>query len=136
MRAVFYPFQDHWIMTLLAVSTLLLAEEGSGSAGQGIMGMLIPMVLIFVVLYFMMIRPQRKKAKEHESMLTSIKKNDHILTNGGIFAIVDKVKEKEIIVKIDEKSDVRMRLAKSAIAGLVKDSGREEKPVETEKASK
>ncbi len=124
-------------MTELASSTLLLAQEGaSQQAGGSILSLVVPMLLIFVVLYFMMIRPQRKQAKERESMISNVKKNDHILTNGGIFAIVDKVKEKEIIVKIDEKSDVRMRLAKTAIAGLVKDSGREGKKAEAEKAAK
>ena len=124
-------------MTHLAVSTLLLAQEGATQPqGGGIWGLAVPMLLIFVVLYFMMIRPQRKQQKERESMIDNIKKNDHVLTNGGFFAIIDKVKEKEFIVKIDEKSDVRMRLAKTAIAGLIKDSGREEKKSEPVKASK
>ncbi len=122
-------------MTELAVSTLLLAEEAAQGGGS-IFTLIVPMLLIFVVLYFMMIRPQRKQQKERESMISNVKKNDHILTNGGIFAIVDKVKEKEIVVKIDEKSDVRMRLAKTAIAGIIKDSGREEKKAEREKATK
>jgi preprotein translocase subunit YajC len=122
-------------MTQLAVSMLLLAQEGATQSGS-IFSLVVPMLLIFVVLYFMMIRPQRKQQKERESMIDNIKKNDHVLTNGGFFAIVDKVKEKEIIVKIDEKSDVRMRLAKTAIAGLIKDSGREEKKSEPVKAAK
>ena len=120
----------------LAVSMLLLAQEGATQPQGSIFSLVVPMLLIFVVLYFMMIRPQRKQQKERESMIDNIKKNDHVLTNGGIFAIIDKVKEKEFIVKIDEKSDVRMRLAKTAIAGLVKDSGREEKKSEPVKASK
>jgi preprotein translocase subunit YajC len=136
MRAVFQPIQDHWIMTHLAVSTLLLAQEGATQSQSSIFSLVVPMLLIFVVLYFMMIRPQRKQQKERESMIDNIKKNDHVLTNGGFFAIIDKVKEKEFIVKIDEKSDVRMRLAKTAIAGLIKDSGREEKKSEPVKAAK
>ena len=121
-------------MTVLAVSILHLAQEASPQGS--IFSLVVPMLLIFVVLYFMMIRPQRKQAKEREAMISNIKKNDHILTNGGIYAIVDKVKEKEIIVKIDEKSDVRVRLSRTAVAGVVKDSGREEKPAKAEKASK
>lgn len=109
-----------------------LAEAAPGGGGGSSWSLFILMGLIFVVIYFMMIRPQRKQAKERESMIEALKKNDHVLTTGGIFGIVDKVKEKEVVLKIDEKSDARLRVAKNAIVGVVKDSGSEEKKEKTE----
>ncbi len=113
---------------------LFLAQAGGG--GGGAIQMVVIMALIFVVIYFMMIRPQRKQAKERDAMLAALKRNDHVLTSGGIFGIVDKVKEKEVILKIDEKSDVRLRVTRSAIAAIVKDSGAEEKKPEPEQSKK
>lgn len=106
------------------------------AGGGGAIQMVVIMALIFVVIYFMMIRPQRKQAKERDSMIAALKKNDHVLTSGGIFGIVDKVRDKEVVLKIDEKSDVRLRVTKSAIAAVVKDSGAEEKKAEPEQTKK
>lgn len=89
---------------------------------------MLPFILMFVVMWFLLFRPQRKQAKEREMMISNLKKNDHVLTNGGIFGIVDRVKDNEVVLKIDEKNDVRVRVAKSAIAAVVKVSGTEEGP--------
>lgn len=112
--------------------SVLAQGAPSGGGGAGNFSFIILMVLIFVVIYFMMIRPQRKQAKERDAMIEQLKKNDHVLTTGGIFGIVDKVKDKEIVLKIDEKSDVRLRVAKNAIVGVIKDSGTEEKKEKAE----
>lgn len=117
------------------MTVLLLAQQGGGGAG-GFIQFGILMVLIFVVIYFMMIRPQKRQQHEREQMLANLKKNDHVLTSGGIFGIVDKVRDKEIVLKIDEKSDVRLRVSRTAIVGVVKDSGAEEKKAEPEQSKK
>ena len=87
--------------------------------------MMVPLLLMFVVIYFMMIRPQRRKQKEMDRMISTLKKDDHVLTTGGIFGVVKQVKSEgnELIICIDEKQDVRIRVNRSAIAGLVKSSG-------------
>jgi preprotein translocase subunit YajC len=110
--------------------------QAAPAPGGGFMQFGIILVLMFGVIYLMMIRPQRKQAKERDTMLAGLKKNDHVMTNGGIFGIVDKVREKELVLKIDEKSDVRLRVSKSAIAGLIKDSGAEVKVPEPEQSKK
>ena len=68
------------------------AQAAGGGAGFDIMSLL-PLVLIFVVFYFLLIRPQQKKAKEHREMLSKIRRKDKIVTNGGLMGTVSKVGE-------------------------------------------
>jgi len=83
-------------------------EGGSSLAGM------IPFVLIIFIIYFMMIRPQSKKAKQHSQMLTELKKGDKIVTIGGIFGVVLEVREKTFLVKVSNNTD--MEFLKSSIA--------------------
>ena len=76
--------------------------------------MLMPMILIFVVFYFLIIRPQQKRAKEHKSMIESLKKGDKIITTGGAYGVIEEVKTNTVIVKIAE--NVRVKFGKSYIA--------------------
>jgi preprotein translocase subunit YajC len=110
------------------------AGGGQGGAFGG-MGMFVPLILMFVVMYFLMLRPQRKQQKEREMMISNLKKNDHVVTHAGIYGIVKQVQDGDIILAIDESKDVRIKVAKTAIAGLVKASGAEgEAKPEGEKA--
>lgn len=82
------------------------------------MANLVPMVLIFVVFYFLLIRPQKQKEKEHKKMLESLDKNDEIITSGGIHGTIVNVKETTFMVRIDE--NVRMEIDKAAVITVVK----------------
>ena len=64
-------------------------QGGAGQGPVGMIGSLIPLVLIFVIFYFLLIRPQQKKAKEHKAMLESLKKGEKIVTSGGIYGVID-----------------------------------------------
>ena len=79
---------------------------------------LMPIIFIFGIFYFLLIRPQQKKQKEHEKMITSLKKNDEVVTNGGIHGTVVNVKDDTLTVKIDE--NVKVEINKNAIAYLKK----------------
>ncbi|MFY9402156.1 MAG: preprotein translocase subunit YajC [Candidatus Omnitrophota bacterium] len=79
---------------------------------------LIPLALIFIIFYFMLIKPQKQKEKEHREMLNNIAKNDEVVTSGGIHGTVINVKEKTLILRIDE--DVKIEIDKSSIAYLKK----------------
>ena len=81
------------------------AQAAGGSAGGEIMQML-PLVLIFVVFYFLMIRPQQKRAKEHKAMLEALRRGDNILTSGGIMGK---------ITKIDSETEVSVEIAKDTV---------------------
>lgn len=79
---------------------------------------LIPIVLIFFIMYFLLIRPQAKQQKETARMQAALKKNDVVVTNGGIHGTVVNVKEDVVTLRVDD--NVRLDVDKTAIARLVK----------------
>ena len=85
-----------------------------GVGGPGPMMTIFPFILIFVIMYFMVIRPQQKKAKEHQEMLNKLKKNDEVMTSGGIYGKV--VDLKETVVTLEVAPNVRIRVHRPQIA--------------------
>lgn len=77
----------------------------------------VPLILIFVIFYFFLIRPQQKKAKEHRQMLDKLRRGDQVITQGGIHGKVVKVKDDEAEVEIAE--GVKVRVVKGTIAAVV-----------------
>jgi preprotein translocase subunit YajC len=92
------------------------APQGGGQGQAGGYMQFLPLVLIFVIFYFLLIRPQQKKAKEHKTMLEGLKKGDKIVTSGGIFGLIEEVRPETVTVKIAE--NVRVKLGKGYIIGL------------------
>lgn len=84
------------------------------------MGVL-PLVLMFAAMYFLLIAPQRKKQKEHEKMLTTLKAGDEVLTTGGIYGTITSVKEDRFVVRIGE-NNAKVEVGKAFVHGLVKRS--------------
>ncbi|MFZ5564244.1 MAG: preprotein translocase subunit YajC [Thermodesulfobacteriota bacterium] len=93
-----------------------MGQSGAPQGGQGggLMG-LAPLILIFVIFYFLLIRPQQKKAKEHQQMINSLKKDDLVITNGGIHGRLTAVDNDTVMVEIADR--VRIRLSRQSIAG-------------------
>ena len=89
-------------------------------AGSPLMN-LFPLVIIFAIFYFMLIRPQKTREKEHQKMLGSLNKNDDVVTSGGIHGTIVNVKDKTLILRVDE--NVKMEVEKSAIAYIKKPQG-------------
>lgn len=75
---------------------------------------IIPLILIFVIFYFMLIRPQKNKEKKHQKMLANLNKNDEIVTNSGIHGTIVNVKDKTVSVRIDD--NVKIELEKNCVA--------------------
>jgi preprotein translocase subunit YajC len=94
-----------------------MGPNPSGGQGQGggLLGFL-PLILIFVIFYFLLIRPQQKRAKEQKAMLDSLKKGDKIITTGGIYGIIEEVKQNTIVVKVAE--NVRVKFGRAYIAAI------------------
>lgn len=88
------------------------AEGGSSITGSGL-GDLIPLVLLFVIFYFLLIRPQQKRAKEHKTLLAALKAGDEVVTNGGIIGTVKSVDESFATVEI--ANDVIVKIQKQGI---------------------
>ncbi len=91
------------------------APQGGQGQGGGLMGFL-PLILIFVIFYFLLIRPQQKRAKEHKALLENLKKGDKVITTGGIYGVIEDVRPNTLTVKIAE--NVRVKFGKSYIAGV------------------
>ncbi|MDD5560509.1 MAG: preprotein translocase subunit YajC [Candidatus Omnitrophica bacterium] len=79
---------------------------------------LFPLALIFIIFYFLLIRPQKQKEKEHQKMLAGISKNDEVVTLGGIHGTVVNVKDRTLILRIDE--NVKIEIEKNNIAYIKK----------------
>ena len=83
--------------------------QGAGGGGLDGLGGLLPLVLIFVVFYFLLIRPQQKKAKEHREVLANLRRGDRIVTNGGLLGTITRVpNDTELMVEIADGVKVRV----------------------------
>ncbi len=82
---------------------------------------LVPIVLMLLVIYFLLIRPQQKQAREHEAMLRALKKGDEVVTQSGLIGRIHSIGEK--VVTLEVARDTRVRLLKSQIAGPFRDEG-------------
>ena len=89
-----------------------------GAAQPNAIASLMPIIFIFGIFYFLLIRPQQKKQKEHEKMVQELKKNEEVVTNGGIHGTVVNVKDDTLILRIDE--NVKVEINKKAVAYLKK----------------
>jgi preprotein translocase subunit YajC len=90
--------------------------EGSSAAG---FGSLMPLLFIFIFFYFFLLRPQQKKAKEHQNLLKTLKKGDRLVTSGGIHAVMVSIKEKTFEVKIAD--NVNIQISKEAVSEVIRD---------------
>ena len=87
----------------------------------GIIGNFVPIILVCVVFYLLLIRPQMKEQQRRKAQIAALKKGDRIITTGGIHGTVATVEEQTLMVKVSENT--KIRIAKSAVAGLVDGDG-------------
>jgi preprotein translocase subunit YajC len=100
---------------------MFISEAWAQAAGQPASGadMLIqfaPFVLIFIVMWFLLIRPQQKKAKEHRSMVAALKRGDRVVTNGGIYGQVSHVADDHLMIEIAD--GVKIKVVRDAISAV------------------
>ncbi len=88
----------------------------AGGQAQGGFSAFIPLILMFVIFYFLLIRPQQKKQKEHQEMTRNLKKGDRIMINGGIYGNITSLEESVITVEIADK--VRVKVNRGYVAAL------------------
>ncbi len=104
------------------------AQGAAAPGGSDFFSMMLPLVLIFVVFYFLLIRPQQKRMKEHKAKIDSVRRGDRVVIGGGIFGSIAKIDGDETIVEIAE--GVRVRVVKSTITDVIAKS----EPADGEKA--
>lgn len=96
------------------------AQAAATDASGGLLGLL-PIILMFVVLWFLMIRPQMKKAKEQQKMITELAKGDEVVTQGGIVGRISKISENYVTVEVAEGKNgpVELTVQKQAVGTLL-----------------
>lgn len=99
-----------WISTAYA--------QGTGLFDQNALIQFLPLILIFVVFYFLLIRPQQRKAKDHKTMLDGLRRGDRVVTGGGIIGTVARVDGSEEVT-VDIADGVRVRVLRSTISSVV-----------------
>ncbi len=103
-----------WVDTAYALGG---GPGGGGPGGGGFGQMIVVFGMIFAIMYFLMIRPQQKKQAEHRRMLDGLGPGDQVLTSGGLFGIVSKIREDKVWLDIAE--NVRVRVQRANIASVV-----------------
>ena len=93
----------------------LFLQTGPGSGSSSLM-MWMPIVLIFLIMYFLILRPQAKRQKEHQKMLGSLKQGDKIVTAGGIHGTIAGIKDKEQTLLVKISDTVKIELARGSVA--------------------
>lgn len=107
-------FAAYLLGSLLMFVTPAYAQSAGGGGGDLLIGIL-PFVLIFVIMYFLIIRPQRQQMKAREAMLAAIRRNDTIVTGGGVVGKVTKVID-DNEVEVEIAKDIRVRVVRSMVA--------------------
>ena len=95
-------------------TTVLAMSPGGGGGGGNVFAQFLPLILIFAIFWFLVIRPQQKKAKAHRQLVAELKKGDEVFTDGGIFGTVQKVADDLVTLEIAPK--VSIRIVRSRIA--------------------
>ncbi len=89
---------------------------GAGGQGAGF-GAFVPLILMFAIFYFLLIRPQQKKAKQHRELLSALKKGDRIVSSGGLHGTITGLTDDVVTVEIAPK--VRVKISRGSIAGVI-----------------
>ncbi|MCG6929035.1 MAG: preprotein translocase subunit YajC [Desulfofustis sp.] len=104
--------------------TSVAYAAGSTAGGAGGFASFLPLILIFVVFYFLLIRPQQKQAKQHQAFLNDLKKGAKVITKGGIYGEITGITDSVLTLEIAE--NIRIKVDRSSIAGSqVKEDGKE-----------
>jgi len=96
---------------------IAMAPPTDGGGGGSLISTFIMFGAIFLIFYFMIIRPQQKRAKEREKMLSNVQKGDKVVTSGGLHGVVAGIDEKTILLQVSE--NVKMKFERSAITSII-----------------
>jgi preprotein translocase subunit YajC len=109
---------------ILSMFQTILAQAQSAASqavpGGGIGSFFVPLIFIFIIMYFVMIRPQKKRQEQQQKLISSLKTGDRVVTNAGIHGLISNVKENTVLVKVAD--NVKIEMDKSAITNVLKES--------------
>lgn len=105
------------VAVMLAAGCTALDQGGTGTetgTGSSVLPLVVFLVLIFAFMYFGVIRPQRRRQKEHQHMVEALKKGDKVITAGGIYGVIESMSDTSIVIKVE--SGQTLRVAKGSVA--------------------
>jgi preprotein translocase subunit YajC len=102
---------------MFALNPAMAAPPQGGQGGGNPLGMFIPMIIIFAIFYFMLIRPQQRKEKERREMIKAVKTGDRVLFSGGILGTVVNVKDTTLLVKVAD--NVKFEILRAAVSKVL-----------------
>ena len=94
--------------------------------GNPMMQFLQLLIIMFAIMYFLIIRPKKQKEKKRLAMISNVRKQDKIVTSGGVHGVIVTVKENEVVIRVDDAKDVKLRIDKSAITSVTVPKGEQE----------
>jgi preprotein translocase subunit YajC len=99
------------------------AAQGAAGAPEAspMWSFVVPMIFMVVIFYFLLIRPQQRKAKEHKALLENLKKGDRVITNGGLIGTIVNIEDPLVVIEVADK--VRVEVARPYIAGFAPKKG-------------
>ncbi|MCJ7596755.1 MAG: preprotein translocase subunit YajC [Desulfobacterales bacterium] len=95
-----------------------MGSGGSGGGQGGGFGAFVPLILMFAIFYFLLIRPQQKKSKLHKAMLSAVKKGDKVVSSGGLHGVITGISDDVVTMEIAPK--IRVKVSRGSIAGVLK----------------
>jgi preprotein translocase subunit YajC len=95
-----------------------MGTGGAGGGQSGGLGAFLPLIIIFAIFYFLLIRPQQKKAKQHKQILATLKKGDRVVSSGGLHGVITGLSDDVVTVEISPK--VRVKVSRASIAGVLR----------------
>ena len=98
-----------------------MGTGGSGGGQGGSFGAFVPLILMFAIFYFLLIRPQQKKAKQHREMISAVKKGDRVVSSGGLHGVITGLTDDVVTMEIAPK--IRVKVSRGSIAGLLSREG-------------
>jgi preprotein translocase subunit YajC len=135
MRTIFMRFLISLTPVMLFAQDILAQAEKKAQSPLGSLGGMLPMLLfMFIIIYFLMIRPEQRKQKERQKLLSALKKGDRVMTASGMFGTVGNVKDTTVMVKIAENTIVEF--SKGSITTVLNNDGTEKAPEKSEKDDK
>lgn len=109
---MFAPMWSLFSAVALADAPMVMADAPAAAPG-GPLGMLMPLAIVVVIMYFLVFRPQQQELKAHEAMISSLVKGDVVVTSGGLYGTVHEVQDAVVVVEIAER--VRVKIEKSSV---------------------
>ena len=89
-----------------------------GAGGGGGLGAFLPLIIIFAIFYFLLIRPQQRKAKQHKQLLSELRKGDKVVSSGGLHGVITGLSDDVLTVEISPK--VRVKMSRGSISGIIR----------------